>query len=197
MSTLKRRPADDGDGMGYKRARREEDNEKAARVFEAMTTWHMGADRRQETNTECERDCFQGGKTKETLTHHDRSAAGHDRSLFADLRNLAATNRQSHEIFTARRAGLLDASQSAVAKKHTWEDGHVEYTNQLDWDDVDARWRARNFIPEPKNARSRRMMAAMEARDEAAGLVSNFDRKTYAKEGATVARVAEPKKGDI
>lgn len=128
------------------RAEQAAQNAKAAKVFEAMSTWHMGAERRTAQDTY---DTWQG--THETHTSH--RAVGHDKSLFIALTNLANTNTQSRAIFTQRKAGLRDASKTAMATKITKEGGDVEYTNRS--------------TEGPGNPRSRRMMAEMQARDEA------------------------------
>lgn len=128
-------------------------NDRAARVFEAMSTWHMGAERRE---SEYKWDNALSGKTvTESIS---MPAEGHGGSLFKSLERLSSTSRGTRNVFNHYRAGLLDASQLASASSGLQRgDGYDNF----------AHLSGTSNRPNDGNARSRRMMAAMQARDEA------------------------------
>lgn len=155
----KRRPEENAVGSPPRTRTRGEQaaqNDKAAKVFEAMSTWHMGAERRE---SEYKWDNTLSGKTVTEFI--SMPAEGHGGSLFQSLERLSSTSRGMRNVFDQYRAGLLDASQLASASSGT----------QRGYDNFAHLSGTRNR-PNDGNARSRRMMAQLRARDEAGRFTS-------------------------
>lgn len=144
-------------------------NALMGRVYEAMSTWHLDSSENrtlqmQATEEKPDSPLPPGAYRyrnpwREAERWTDSPADGHGASLFRSLVNLANTSTATREVFERRKGGMLDASKEAAAvRKVNAATGFTAYDNEA--------YAEGAYYSSGTNARSRRMMAEMQARDE-------------------------------